>query len=95
MEESKTSPEKPLQGRPKPPNAPSLEEEFPPPPDDMVEEHNELHGEEEQKDVFSDSDISNLKEIFQLFDSKNTGRIPPKDFEAILVSLKRDPEEGK
>jgi len=69
MEETKASPEKPLHSRPKPPKAPSLEDEFPPPPEHLREEHAQIHGEEEKKDVFSDSDINNLKEIFELFDT--------------------------
>ena len=45
--------------------------------------------------AFTDDEIQNLKEIFDLFDKEHNGRINAKDLEAIMQSLQRDPEEAK
>lgn len=42
---------------------------------------------------FSDDEISNLKEIFDLFDKEQVGRIACSDLETIMSSLQRDPAE--
>ncbi|CAI2369820.1 unnamed protein product [Moneuplotes crassus] len=39
--------------------------------------------------------LQNLKDIFELFDSTKSGKIPTKDLENILTSLNRNPEEAK
>lgn len=44
---------------------------------------------------FSDEEIQNLKEIFDLFDKDHQGEINMKDLEAIMQSLQRDPQEAK
>lgn len=43
---------------------------------------------------FSQDEISNLKEIFDLFDKEKNGSINIKDLEAIMQSLQRDPQEA-
>ncbi len=44
---------------------------------------------------FSDEEIQNLKEIFDLFDKQNEGAIQVSDLDAIMQSLQRDPQEAK
>jgi|TARA_B110000285_G_scaffold228385_1_gene291291 Fe-S-cluster formation regulator IscX/YfhJ len=44
---------------------------------------------------FSEEEVQNLKEIFDLFDKQQVGTINIKDLEAIMQSLQRDPEEAK
>ena len=44
---------------------------------------------------FTEDEISNLKDIFDLFDRDKAGRIEMKDLEAIMNSLQRDPNEAK
>jgi len=43
---------------------------------------------------FTDEEIQNLKEIFDLFDKDHKGSINIKDLEAIMQSLQRDPAEA-
>jgi calmodulin len=43
---------------------------------------------------FSQEEIANLKEIFDLFDKEKNGSINIKDLEAIMQSLQRDPQEA-
>jgi Ca2+-binding EF-hand superfamily protein len=43
---------------------------------------------------FTDEEIQNLKEIFDLFDKDHKGAIDIKDLEAIMQSLQRDPAEA-
>ena len=43
---------------------------------------------------FTDEEIQNLKEIFDLFDKDRKGSIEIKDLEAIMQSLQRDPNEA-
>jgi Ca2+-binding EF-hand superfamily protein len=72
------------------------EEEFPLPPDSK--QHEQEHGlpsEHEEEPVFSESDIQNLQDIFSLFDKDKQGSIEASDLEAILTSLKRDPDEAR
>lgn len=59
--------------------------------------HNESLGEDQQAnpEVFNENDVQNLKDIFQLFDKEERGRISGEDLEAVLNSLKRDPEEAR
>jgi hypothetical protein len=45
-------------------------------------------------EAFNDEDIQNLKDIFDLFDKDQSGKIEASDLENILTSLKRDPEEA-
>jgi Ca2+-binding EF-hand superfamily protein len=49
----------------------------------------------EQPMQFSDEEIQNLKEIFDLFDKQNEGAILVSDLDAIMQSLQRDPQEAK
>lgn len=51
--------------------------------------------EQQQPLQFSDEEVQNLKEIFDLFDKQQIGSINIKDLEAIMQSLQRDPEEAK
>lgn len=44
---------------------------------------------------FSDDEVQNLREIFDLFDKDKSGIITMKDLEAIMQSLQRNPEEAK
>ena len=44
---------------------------------------------------FSDEEIQNLREIFDLFDKESNGSILANDLEAIMQSLQRDPDEAK
>lgn len=46
-------------------------------------------------EVFNEEEIQNLKDIFDLFDKDQSGKIEAGDLENILTSLKRDPEEAK
>lgn len=43
--------------------------------------------------TFTDEEIANLREIFDLFDKERIGSIDVKDLETIMGSLQRDPEE--
>lgn len=47
------------------------------------------------KNKFSEEEIQNLKDIFDLFDKDKAGSIELSDLEAIMMSLKRDPKEAK
>lgn len=49
----------------------------------------------EEANTFTEDEISNLKDIFDLFDRDRAGRIEMKDLEAIMNSLQRDPVEAK
>ncbi len=68
-----------------------------PPMEDM---DNMQHQDGEQPDEgaapmqFTDEEIQNLKEIFDLFDKDHKGSINIKDLEAIMQSLQRDPAEA-
>ena len=44
---------------------------------------------------FTEDEIQNLKDIFDLFDKDRTGRIDIRDLEAIMTSLQRDPAEAR
>ena len=44
---------------------------------------------------FSEDEVQNLREIFDLFDKDKLGYIGIKDLEAIMQSLQRDPDEAK
>ena len=44
---------------------------------------------------FSEEEIQNLREIFDLFDKENQGSIVSSDLDAIMQSLQREPEEAK
>ena len=46
-------------------------------------------------DVFNEEEIQNLKDIFDLFDKDQSGKIESSDLENILTSLKRDPGEAQ
>lgn len=45
--------------------------------------------------AFTDDEIQNLRDIFELFDKDRSGRIEMRDLEAIMTSLQRDPNEAK
>ena len=67
--------------------------DFPPPP---VQEAN--HTQDNQQIVsggFTEDELQNLKDIFDLFDKERAGRIDIKDLEAIMTSLQRDPVEAR
>lgn len=42
---------------------------------------------------FSEDEVQNLREIFDLFDKEKQGQIDAKDLETIMGSLQRDPSE--
>ena len=42
---------------------------------------------------FTDDEVQNLREIFDLFDKEKSGHIEIKDLETIMSSLQRDPSE--
>ncbi len=44
---------------------------------------------------FTEEEIQNLRDIFDLFDRDKSGKIEMKDLEAIMSSLQRDPAEAK
>lgn len=44
---------------------------------------------------FTEDEIQNLRDIFDLFDKDHSGRIEMRDLEAIMNSLQRDPSEAK
>ena len=95
----KSSPEKPLEEHAIRPTAqrPAIpdEDEFPPPPGQDNREESGIAEDDDQPDaVFNESDIQNLQDIFNLFDKDQSGKIGPSDLEAILTSLKRNPEEA-
>lgn len=58
--------------------------------------HNSDHADPQPvNSVFNPEEIQNLKDIFELFDKDQAGKIETSDLENILTSLKRDPEEAK
>ena len=44
---------------------------------------------------FTEDEVQNLRDIFDLFDKERSGRIDVKDLEAIMTSLQRDPSEAR
>lgn len=44
---------------------------------------------------FTEDEVQNLRDIFDLFDKEKQGRIDLKDLEAIMTSLQRDPAEAR
>ena len=44
---------------------------------------------------FTEDEIQNLRDIFDLFDKEKTGRIDMRALEAIMTSLQRDPAEAR
>ncbi len=44
---------------------------------------------------FTEDEIQNLRDIFDLFDKDRTGKIDVRDLEAIMTSLQRDPNEAR
>lgn len=55
---------------------------------DLPIEHQEQHVAHEQGfTTFSDEEVANLREIFDLFDKEKTGFIEVKDLETIMGSL--------
>ena len=44
---------------------------------------------------FTDDEVQNLKDIFDLFDKERSGSIDVRDLEAIMTSLQRDPSEAR
>ena len=44
---------------------------------------------------FTEDEVQNLRDIFDLFDKEKQGRIDIKDLEAIMTSLQRDPAEAR
>jgi len=56
---------------------------------DTNDQHHELDEDDEER-AFNEEEIQNLRDIFDLFDKDQVGKIQPKDLESILTSLKRD-----
>lgn len=72
--------------------------------EESVHESQNINNEEERNParhnltdtaIFNDEEIQNLKDIFDLFDNNQSGRIEQNDLENILTTLKREPEEAK
>lgn len=72
--------------------------------EESVHESQNINNEEERNPVrhnltdtaiFNDEEVQNLKDIFDLFDNNQSGRIEQNDLENILTTLKREPEEAK
>ena len=53
----------------------------------------EEYNDEENLNNFTEEEVQNLKEIFDLFDKDQAGFIEVKDLETIMGSLQRDPNE--
>lgn len=65
-------------------------------PRDTQDRHNDDDDHEDgEGKIFNEEDIQNLRDIFDLFDKDQSGKIESTDLENILTSLKRDPEEAK
>jgi hypothetical protein len=62
---------------------------------DSNNHHTEHDNDEDNEKIFNEEEIQNLKDIFDLFDKDQSGKIEANDLESILTSLKRDPEEAK
>ncbi len=62
---------------------------------ELNEQFNQMEVNNEVPLQFSDEEIQNLKEIFDLFDKQNEGAIQVSDLDAIMQSLQRDPQEAK
>ena len=62
--------------------------------DELNDQYNQMPMQQEPMQ-FSDEEIQNLKEIFDLFDKNNQGSIIAADLDAIMQSLQRDPLEAK
>lgn len=59
-----------------------------------AENEDQFQGQAEQGfSTFTDEEIANLREIFDLFDKEKGGYIEVKDLETIMGSLQRDPNE--
>ena len=52
-----------------------------------IEHHNHHQGGEQGFTTFTDEEVANLREIFDLFDKEKTGFIEVKDLETIMGSL--------
>ena len=61
----------------------------------MFDQFNNMNVNPAPEMQFSEDEIQNLKEIFDLFDKTNEGSIPISDLDAIMQSLQRDPQEAK
>lgn len=62
---------------------------------ELNDQFNSMQLQNEQPLQFSDEEIQNLREIFDLFDKQNEGSILVSDLDAIMQSLQRDPQEAK
>lgn len=58
------------------------------------DQNNEIDEDDEER-AFNEEEIQNLRDIFDLFDKDQVGKIQPKDLESILTSLKRDVDGAK
>lgn len=63
--------------------------------DGYQQQYPEVPDQEEGPAQFSEEEIQNLKEIFDLFDKENQGSIISSDLDAIMQSLQRQPEEAQ
>lgn len=59
----------------------------------MDDHHHQNVGNPGESAAFSDDEIQNLREIFDLFDREKQGTIEAKDLHTIMGSLQRDPAE--
>lgn len=63
--------------------------------EDSPRDTQDRHNDDDDHQIFNEEDIQNLRDIFDLFDKDQSGKIESTDLENILTSLKRDPEEAK
>ena len=59
----------------------------------MADDAMQAQMQQQQPQQFTEDEIANLREIFDLFDREHQGKINVKDLETIMQSLNRDPNE--
>ena len=69
--------------------------DFPPPQPETLSHPLDEEGGAVMSGGFTEDEIQNLRDIFDLFDKEKTGRIDMRDLEAIMTSLQRDPAEAR
>ena len=69
--------------------------DFPPPQPEPLSHPLDEEGGAVMSGGFTEDEIQNLRDIFDLFDKEKTGRIDMRDLEAIMTSLQRDPTEAR
>ena len=72
---------------------PSFPGAEPPEGQEPIQHEVEEYDQQPDDNKFTDEEIQNLREIFDLFDKEQGGYIEVKDLETIMGSLQRDPNE--